>query len=337
MPLVSLIVPIYNAEAYLERCLLSIQQQAFSDYEVLLINDGSTDASQTICERFVATDSRFHLTSTPNGGEAAARNLGMSLAQGEYLTFVDADDVVTPAYLSDLVNDAQQSDADLVIHGNYRIYEKYRMTNAFEHSRIYNLPAQADQLFSSMNIVRHGSVWAKLFKHSVIQDVQLAFSEDVRLAVDLCFVLDYLFHSYRIVINNKVNYYYYLTVNQALSTCYWNFATEERSFCRLEQSWKCISQRYASEGLQNAYSEFVGNYVNRMIFTALTHPYEHANRKNNLERLHNTYFPLFASQHHPTSFYTRCLKYCALHRLYLFYRLAVKMAEMRYHLLINYR
>lgn len=337
MPIVSLIVPIFNAEVYLERCLLSIQQQVFSGYEVLLINDGSTDASQAICDRFVASDHRFHLTTTPNRGEAAARNLGISLAKSEYITFVDADDEVTPTYLNDLVNDAQQSNADLVMHGNYRIREKKRITNGFEHSRIYDLPAQADHLFSSINIVHHGSVWAKLFKLSVIQDYHFAFSEDVRLAVDLCFVIDYLSHTQRVAISNKVNYHYYLMVNQALSTCYWNFATEERGFCRLEQSWNRLLQRYPSKGLQNAYSEFVGNYVNRMVYTALTHPYQQADRKINLEHLHHAYMPLYASKHHPTSLYTRCLKYCAFHRYYLLYLLAVKLVVMRYHLVINYR
>lgn len=337
MPLVSLIVPIYNAETYLERCLLSIQKQAFSDYEVLLIDDGSTDFSSSICQRVVAKDHRFHLSTIPNQGEAAARNLGMSLAQGQYIAFVDADDEVTPTYLSDLVDDAICHQADLVVHGNWRILGTRHDCNSVAAELSVNMETEASHLFDSLNIVHFGSVWAKLFRADIIRMHQLCFSSDIKLAVDLGFVLDYLAVVKHVFCSYKTNYHYYLMVSQALSTCYWDFPTEERSFRRLEQSWERLLIHCTSVGLKSSYSEFLGNYINRLIFSILEHPSCVSFREVNIKQLQLQYLGHFAECHHPSSLYTRCLKFFAIHHFYGLYRVAVHMAIWHYHLPVNFR
>ena len=100
--MISVIVPVYNVEEYLEECLDSIQHQTYTDIEVILVNDGSRDDSQAICERYCHQDPRFHLINQENQGQSAARNNGVAASRGELITFVDSDDVVSAKYLENL-------------------------------------------------------------------------------------------------------------------------------------------------------------------------------------------------------------------------------------------
>ena len=100
--MISVIVPVYNVEEYLEQCLDSIQCQTYTDIEVILVNDGSTDGSKGICEWYCKQDSRFHLIDQANQGQSVARNNGVAASTGEFITFVDSDDVVSAKYLENL-------------------------------------------------------------------------------------------------------------------------------------------------------------------------------------------------------------------------------------------
>lgn len=113
MPTVSLIIPIYNCEAYLSTCLNSIQNQTFPDFEAILVNDGSTDGSEEICRKYAQADSRFRLISIPNRGAAGARNVGLEAAAGEYIAFTDSDDWLEPDYLQYLYEGLQHTGADI--------------------------------------------------------------------------------------------------------------------------------------------------------------------------------------------------------------------------------
>ena len=121
--LISIIVPIYNVEKYLRMCLDSIEQQTYSNIEVLLINDGSPDSSGEICQEYVARDSRFHYFEKENGGLSDARNYGIERSNGMYLTFVDSDDWLSLTYVEDLYQAAIRNDADTVV-SHYTIYNE---------------------------------------------------------------------------------------------------------------------------------------------------------------------------------------------------------------------
>lgn len=111
--MISVIVPVYNVETYLEECLDSIQNQTYTDFEVLLVNDGSTDGSKAICERYCQTDKRFRLMNQTNQGLSAARNKGVEISTGEYIVFVDSDDVIKTNYLEKLMQ-YMTEDVDIV-------------------------------------------------------------------------------------------------------------------------------------------------------------------------------------------------------------------------------
>ena len=116
--MISIIIPIYNSDKYLLECLNSVINQSFLDFEVLCVNDGSTDRSKDICEQYVRKDKRFRLYNQENAGVSVARNLGIEQAQGEYLCFLDSDDVIAKDFLRNLFDRMQGCDASVCDYSN---------------------------------------------------------------------------------------------------------------------------------------------------------------------------------------------------------------------------
>lgn len=115
MPEISIIVPVYNVEKYIRRCLDSILAQTFTDWECILVDDGSPDNSGTICDEYTEKDNRFRVIHKENGGQAIARNVALDIAQGEYFAFIDSDDCVHPQYLDILYSTAKQHNATISV------------------------------------------------------------------------------------------------------------------------------------------------------------------------------------------------------------------------------
>lgn len=115
MPAISVIVPVYNSQSYLKECVESVLAQSFYDWELILVDDGSTDSSNSICQRYASTDLRVRVISKPNGGLSSARNAGLDIAKGQYVFFLDADDELYPYALSHLYDIAEAYNADLTI------------------------------------------------------------------------------------------------------------------------------------------------------------------------------------------------------------------------------
>ena len=204
MPIISIIVPIYNAEKYLYRCIDSILAQSFTDFELLLIDDGSTDKSGRICDEYIQKDFRVRVFHKENGGVSSARNLGLDYAKGKWIAFVDSDDEVSELYLFNLISHAQNRKVDLVISysvmqdslGN-RVKEKYP-ENLIEDD--YSL------LFSCNELNWHTSPWSKLFKSSLCKE--LRFVEGMHLGEDLVFLYTYMLACNSIFVSNDTDYIY---------------------------------------------------------------------------------------------------------------------------------
>lgn len=131
--LISIIVPIYNKEDYLPQCLDSIINQSYTNFEVLLVNDGSTDSSGIICQEYAERDSRFRYIEKENGGVSSARNLGLERSEGAYITFIDSDDWVEFNYLEVLYNALRENNADVAISS----YKSYYLDGKF-YLRVYS-------------------------------------------------------------------------------------------------------------------------------------------------------------------------------------------------------
>lgn len=177
-PKVSIVVPIYNVEQYLQQCLDSILDQTLSDIEIILIDDGSKDSSGSICDTYAAKDSRVRVSHQPNGGYGKAVNLGFSLAQGEYLGIIESDDFIKPEMFEKLYLAAVQHDADIVKSNFYRYWsiptersEKANLLKHFAKNTAVNAKEYPD-LYTTMP-----TVWSAIYKTSFIRQHKIDFLE----------------------------------------------------------------------------------------------------------------------------------------------------------------
>lgn len=186
-PLISIIVPVYNCEPYLEQCLRSLLDQSWADFEVLLINDGSQDRSGAICDEFAAIDVRIRVTHTPNGGVSAARNLALEQAQGEYVTFVDADDYVAPDFLERMVS--HMASADLVACA----YDRVRPNEAQPFVLGPSGPLELCLLYEHTlcTLLIGGGCCNKMFRLAPIRELGLRFDPRIAVGEDMLFLVQY--------------------------------------------------------------------------------------------------------------------------------------------------
>ncbi len=153
-PLISVIVPIYNVEKYLSECLLSIQKQTYPHLQVILIDDGSTDQSASIAQQFVDTDSRFLLLRQANAGQSAARNRGIELATGDYISFIDSDDYIAPDFYETLLR--EMKDADVLQFGYTRVDSHSKTLGAYTPCYKHQYTTPWSRLFCAEFIRKHG-------------------------------------------------------------------------------------------------------------------------------------------------------------------------------------
>ena len=209
MPKVSIIVPVYKAEAYLHRCVDSLLAQTFMDFEILLIDDGSPDRSGEICDEYATIDTRIKAIHKENGGVSSARNVALDKIKGKWLTFVDADDCLYPSALEKWITIAERNDLDLIqCHFNREYMEGLVVADATE-------VLSAIQYADSENYLT--CVWGTLFKTSIIQEHSLRFDENVRLGEDQIFLLNHMQHCSRIQRIGNVLYFYRDNENSAVN------------------------------------------------------------------------------------------------------------------------
>ena len=197
--LISIIVPIYNTEKYLHQCLDSILNQTYTNFEVLLVNDGSTDSSGMICQEYVGRDSRFRYFEKDNGGVASARNLGLERSGGAYITFIDSDDWIEPNYLEVLYTALKESNTDVAISTYKRFAQDgvfYLRSYSREDDEFLNIGTRSRDYFLEI-LPRLGeldhsfySISSKLIKREIIGN--LLFDEQISYAEDL----NFFFHLY---------------------------------------------------------------------------------------------------------------------------------------------
>ena len=203
---VSIIVPVYNVELYIEDCLNSLLNQTYSNYEIILINDGSTDNSIEICSKY--NDQKIKIYNQNNKGVSIARNVGISLATGQYIMFVDADDMVSEKYIENLIKSIEETNTDMVVCGYTK--EKAELVNKKNSQEIKGEIINANTMLENMmeNNLQEGYLWNKIFKKSIINDNSLEFKEGVNVWEDLYFVIEYLSKSDKIFAINEKLYYY---------------------------------------------------------------------------------------------------------------------------------
>ena len=222
MPKVSVIVPVYNAEKCIERCIRSILDQEYKDLEVIAVDDGSKDRSSQILDQLASEDSRLCVVHKENGGVSAARNTALQLVKGEYVQFLDADDWITSDATKMLVRSLEENQADLCVAYFYRVVgENVAIQGSIDGANSLSLQDYAQFMMMSPADFYYGVLWNKLYKTSIFKQYGLKMQEDVKFAEDFIFNLEYLLHVNTIALLKRPVYYYVKTegslVNQGMS------------------------------------------------------------------------------------------------------------------------
>ena len=189
---VSVIVPIYKIERYLHQCIDSILEQTFTDFELLLIDDGSQDRCPAICDEYAEKDERIRVFHKPNGGLTSARNCGLDNAKGEWIMHIDGDDWVAPTYIEELYNAAIKNDADIAICGFRFAYEDG--SSVIEHPTIWDddKSVSLNRYISSVWTTAWGSIHKSCLYHNndVRSPKNITYCEDFHLMARLCYFAD---------------------------------------------------------------------------------------------------------------------------------------------------
>lgn len=255
-PKLSIIIPIYNSEKYLDECINSILSQEFQDFELILVDDGSSDRSPLICDKYSKQDTRISVIHTKNGGVSKARNHGIERSTGIYIAFVDADDMVNPRMYSTLYNKAIQTNSDLILCGYKEIASSYSKDIK------YNLPLEKmnrdhviQQLlysdFIGNNIIN--SPCNKLYKRDIIIKSHLRFT-DRRRGEDWLFNIQYIELCSSAIYIDECLYHYRRNKTSAMSKCFpeqYDLWLENRNVRRViaqkysfSVDWKMINNKW---------------------------------------------------------------------------------------------
>lgn len=207
--MVSIIVPVYNVEPYLGRCLDSIRCQTFRDFEVLMVDDGSTDAGAALCRAYAQGDRRFRLLEQRNAGASAARNLAMDHARGTYLQFVDADDWLAPDATAVFLRLAQTTGCDLAVSWFYRVDgERCAARGHIRGGQVLTRQEYAEHMVKAPANFYYGVLWNKFYRRAIVEAHHLRCPADVSWCEDFLFNLDYIACS-RLVATVQEPLYYY--------------------------------------------------------------------------------------------------------------------------------
>lgn len=192
-PMVSIIVPVYNAEQYLRRCVDSILNQEYTDFEVFLVNDGSTDSSGDICEEYGNKDTRVNVIQKENTGVSDSRNLALDRARGKYLQFLDSDDWITPDATRLFVRAAEEYGCDMVISDFYRVVgERLSPKGDIEEEGVLTREEFAAHMMENPADFYYGVLWNKLYRRDIVEEHKLRMDTDISWCEDFMFNLEYI-------------------------------------------------------------------------------------------------------------------------------------------------
>lgn len=262
--MISIIVPVYNVENYLLRCLDSIVQQTYTDFEAILIDDGSTDSSGAICEDFCKCDKRFRVIHQENQGLSAARNTGLSEAKGDYFCFIDSDDYMHPRMIEILLNSCKETGCDVAM-SDVKETSETGISEEITINKPRILPQRQiiNDLFSGQWKYLFHVVWNKLYSKNLIDNrFNNVKSEDtdynirIYLSIDKMAVIDsqlYYYFQREGSITNNMDYRFHQSINSILHyLSYLKYFPEDKSYekgiCLRRVIKKYLSEKYNTQG-----------------------------------------------------------------------------------------
>lgn len=264
----SVIIPVYNIEKQLKRCIDSFIHQTVDDFELILVDDGSTDRSGEICDLYAKKYRNIQVIHQKNAGVSSARNAGLDEASGKYIVFADSDDFVD----QDLLAKFAKSDADLLIAGFCDYYHGEIIKTISQQSSKWSLDSNLG-IQQYLNSVGSVFVWGKRYKKSIIEQNSLHFQENLIINEDIIFNNDYVLLSHTAEIIDWIGYYHCQYDSKTLSSKY----TDKMRFCERNKwreiaynqfsNYPDIQEKYTSQTLFYAENEFVEISHKKILFS----------------------------------------------------------------------
>ena len=279
-PLISLIVPVYNCDRYILNCLESILDQSFKNYEVIIIDDGSTDGSGSIAGKFCMQDARFRLLSKDNEGVSPARNSGLQHARGRYVTFVDADDWLDSNYLIKFVELIDGTNS--LIMQNHSLYSDGVSIKSLKlKSRNYTRE-EFNTYFKELNLIRNGHGWSKLFAKDLLDAHEIRFDTEISYAEDCLFMLQYLQHVEQVKFSDYPGYYYRQGNQNSLSNVYMSPANELKAFNIFKMRIAELDDIYT---FNKSTEQYFGFWLAKFFLRSIQAPYRMKNSPESASRI----------------------------------------------------
>lgn len=324
MPRITVIIPIYNAESILRRCLDSILAQTFTDFECLLIDDGSKDRSGEICDEYARKDSRVKVFHKENGGVSSARNVGLDNARGEWVTFVDSDDWTGERLLSNLISHTNNNpNVELVIS-----FSEYIFSNGHREEN-YNArmvdKANFQILFSEYDMSWHTGPWAKLYCKQVIDSKNLRFSENMNIGEDAVFFYSYLSQIDGLYVSSDTDYKYNVDTEGSLTKRVFSLKSEMSGCHRIIDAVDNLlnNGNKWEEKAVNSLCWLKATYMRRVL-TALYH--NKVDRKTRRTVFRQIDGNFYATYIYDSSFKGKILTYFVKNKLFLLYDIVRKLS-----------
>lgn len=254
--LVSIIVPVYNAEKHISKCIESVISQTYSNWELILVNDGSRDNSHSVCKNFAQNDNRIKVLNKINGGASSARNAGIKVSQGKYICFIDSDDYVGNKYIEDLIVPYIQGSNTMIICGMTILNKNIKSYFTYDNYEIRN------NLFENLSktfFFQHGGPTSKLYLKSIIDNNNIRFDEKLCNYEDLIFNLSYIEHIDCIIYSNSTQYVY-VTDNSNQSRKLNGIDNE----IYLLNTYKTLLNRHKDQDISSM-EDYINHYIYRII------------------------------------------------------------------------
>jgi len=281
-PLITVIVPVYNSEPYLSKCIDSILIQTFTNFELLIIDDGSTDRSANICDDYAMKDNRIKIYHKRNEGVSSARNLGLDKAEGKWIAFVDSDDYIKNSYLKDLY-DSIDSTSLLIIQGITYLLGNKQSERILDLGNYCVTGENLVKAFSIKKLHKCGYVYSKLYNKNIINLNKIRFDNNIHMGEDQIFMLQYIFKIDVIKFIAGSNYYYQ-TFTGGLSSSYASYESEYKWYSLFSNFIIEINKRKKSDDNLESLYTISSEQLMRCIF-ALYNPKHKKSKKERLKSL----------------------------------------------------
>ncbi len=268
-PLISVIIPVYNGEKMIEKCIRSVFVQKMEDMEIIAVNDGSTDRTGAILDSLAAEDSRLKVIHRKNGGAAAARNSGLDASRGTYIRFVDADDRLLENGIQPMADAAQKENGQLVIAAYTQLLcGKRQRKNLYGRNDTVPVEEALRHMNARSNSFYYGVLWNKLFCGDIIRKHNIRFREELKLAEDFTFVCHYMRHVDRVCyVCDEVYEYYRNGSGLTMQHCM-DCVKHPLANCRLKKFlYEQLKQLYVEKGVYSQYRRTLWIYLFRITLT----------------------------------------------------------------------